>query len=182
MTKIIGISGSLRKASINTALVRAIAELAPDGTDVDVATIHGIPLYDGDVEKSDGIPDAVTALKQRVLAADGIIIASPEYNHSIPGPLKNAIDWMSRAVKDQTSVFKGKPVSIVGTSPGRFGTAMANTAWLPVLRGLGTAPWFEKSLMLGGGFKLFEDGKLTDEATRERVTAYIAAYATHLGS
>ena len=94
MTTILGISGSLRKASYNTALLRAAVELVPGGVRLESAGIHGIPLYDGDLEAAEGIPDAVAELKERVAAADGLLLVTPEYNNSIPGPFKNAIDWM----------------------------------------------------------------------------------------
>ena len=96
MVKILGISGSLRKASFNTGLMKAAASASPDGVEFGTATLHGIPLYDGDVEARDGIPEAVTALKQKIMAADGVILFTPEYNNSMPGVFKNAIDWLSR--------------------------------------------------------------------------------------
>ena len=93
MTKLIGISGSLRRGSFNTALLRAAAEFVPDGAELTVETIHGIPLYDADVETADGIPERVSALKEAIVAADGLLLATPEYNNSMPGVFKNAIDW-----------------------------------------------------------------------------------------
>ena len=92
MTRILGISGSLRAGSYNTALMRAAQALAGDGVQFDTATLHGIPLYDGDVEQRDGLPDTVTALKERVVASDGVLLCTPEYNNGIPGVFKNAID------------------------------------------------------------------------------------------
>ena len=91
MTKLIGISGSLRRGSLNTALLRAAAEFVPNGAELTVETIHGIPLYDADVETADGIPERVSALKEAIVAADGLLLATPEYNNSIPGVFKNAL-------------------------------------------------------------------------------------------
>ena len=97
-------------------------------------------MYDGDVEMADGIPPAVVALKTLVASADGLLIVTPEYNNSIPGVLKNAIDWMSRG-GDMKAVFGDKPVAVIGASPGGFGTVLAQTAWLPVIKALGASPW-----------------------------------------
>jgi NAD(P)H-dependent FMN reductase len=94
--RIVGIAGSLRAGSYNAALLRAAAEVAPEGVEIDVRTIRGVPVYDADLEAAEGIPEAVTALKEAVAAADGLLLATPEYNNGIPGAFKNAIDWMSR--------------------------------------------------------------------------------------
>src|SRR4051812_11834348 len=94
--RIVGISGSLRQKSFNTSLLRAAAEAAPAGVTIDVRTIHGIPLYDADVENGPGIPAAVSQLKDEIAASNGVLLVTPEYNNSIPGVFKNAIDWLSR--------------------------------------------------------------------------------------
>ena len=130
MTKLIGISGSLRRGSFNTALLRAAAEFVPDGAELTVETIHGIPLYDADVETADGMPERVSELKESIVAADGLLLATPEYNNSMPGVFKNAIDWLSRPPSDVKRVFSGKPVALIGASPGNFGTTLSQTAWL----------------------------------------------------
>ncbi len=96
MTKILAVAGSLRRKSYNTALLRAAVDLAPDGTVVEVGSIDGIPLYDADLEASDGIPEAVSLLKEQIAASDGLLVATPEYNNSMPGVLKNTMDWLSR--------------------------------------------------------------------------------------
>ena len=95
MTRILGISGSLRRGSLNTAVLRAAQSLVDTGVELEIATLHGIPLYDGDVEQSDGLPRAVVELKEQIVASDGVILATPEYNTSLPGVFKNAIDWLS---------------------------------------------------------------------------------------
>src|SRR5215469_10913176 len=138
MTTIVGLSGSLRSGSFNTALVRAAAGLMPPGAELLAKTIHGIPLYDGDVEAASGIPPAVLELGDAIAKADGLLLATPEYNNSIPGPFKNAIDWLSRIEEGPQPIFTGKPVAIIGASPGGFGTILSQNAWLPVLRTLET--------------------------------------------
>src|SRR5512136_2125336 len=136
MSTITGLSGSLRAGSFNTALLRAAAGLMPEGTQLLVRTIHGIPLYDGDTEASAGIPAAVRELGEAIASADGLLLATPEYNNSLPGPFKNAIDWLSRIEDSPRPVFTGKPVAVMGASPGGFGTLLAQDAWLSVLRTL----------------------------------------------
>ena len=176
--QIVGIPGSLRAGSFNLALLRAAAELAPDGVTVDVASIRGIPLYDGDLERKDGIPAEVAALKDRVAAADGLLIVSPEYNGSVTGVLKNDVDWMTRPASDSSRVFGDLPVALTGATPGGTGTRLAQTAWLSVLRNLGTRPWFGKNLFVGGASKLFDEQmRLTDEPMRERVAAWVEGFA-----
>ena len=178
MTTIVGVSGSLRAGSLNTALLKAIAALAPLGTTVDVATINGIPLYDADVEAADGIPPAVAALKERIAAADGLLLVTPEYNNAIPGVFKNAIDWLSRPPKDIPRIFRDRPVAVVGASPGGFGTLLAQNAWLPVLRTLGTRPWFGARLAVSRAGGVFDaQGDLVDDQVRGQIAAFIAGFA-----
>lgn len=177
MTKLVAISGSLRKGSFNTALLRAAMTMAPEDVEIIEGTIHGIPLYDGDVETENGIPDAVTRLKDLVAEADGVLLFTPEYNNGIPGVFKNAIDWMSRPSSDIERVFAGKPFAITGASPGNFGTLLSQEAWLPVMRTLGTVPWFGAKLMVSRAGTVFQDGKIVDEATERRLRAFIAGFA-----
>ena len=178
MTTLLGIAGSLRKGSYNRALLRAAAEVAPEGVRVDMATIAGIPLYDGDLEREQGIPDAVRALKSRIVAADGLLLVTPEYNNSLPGAFKNAIDWLSRPAKDIDRVFGDRPVALMGATPGRGGTRLAQAAWLPVIRTLGMRAWFGKQLYVAGAGEVFDDaGKLVDAKVRELLTAYMAGFA-----
>jgi chromate reductase, NAD(P)H dehydrogenase (quinone) len=133
MIKILGISGSLRRASYNGALLRAATRLMPDEATLETGSIRGIPLYDGDVE-AQGIPPAVTSLKEAIVKAHGVLLVTPEYNNGIPGVFKNAIDWLSRPAADIKRVFGGKPFAVMGASPGPFGTVLSQAAWLPVLR------------------------------------------------
>lgn len=178
MATVIGLSGSLRKGSLNTALLRAAVELAPVELTVDVASIRDIPLYDGDVEAGSGIPAAVAALKDRIAAADGLLLVTPEYNQSIPGVFKNAIDWLSRPGQDIARVFGAKPVGVIGATPGSAGTRLSQTAWLPVLRTLGTQPWFGKQLYLANASSAFDaSGKLIDPKSQQLLRDYLLGFA-----
>lgn len=178
MTRIVGISGSLRRASYNTALLRAAASLAPDGVSIEAWTLEGIPLYDGDVEAADGMPVRVAELKAAVAAADGLLLVTPEYNNGIPGTFKNAIDWMSRPAPDIAAVFGGRPVAVIGASPGGFGTILAQDAWLPVLRTLGTTPWWGGRLQVSKAPSVFDDtGELIDGDVRARLQSFVEGFA-----
>lgn len=178
MTSIVGISGSLRAGSLNSALLRTAVELVPGGASIEIGDISGIPLYNGDVEAASGLPASVSSLKDRLADADGILIVTPEYNASIPGVLKNALDWLSRPGSDIARVFGGKPVAVMGATPGGLGTINAQQAWLPVLRAFRTRPWFGESMMVSRAHELFDaDGRLADQATRERLEAYLRKFA-----
>ncbi len=183
MTHIVAIAGALRAGSFNLRLARAIASRAPAGTTIDVATLHGIPLYDGDEEAKSGVPASVTALKEKVASASALLLVSPEYNSGIPGVMKNGIDWMSRPAADIARVFKGKPVGIVGATPGPAGTRLAQTAWLPVVRTLGMAPFFGAALYVDSAGKVFdEQGDVTDPKTEERIRTYVEGFVAFAGA
>lgn len=179
MTHILGLSGSLRTASFNTALLRAATGLMPDGATLEAGNIAGVPLYDGDLEAREGLPAAVKHLQARLAAADGLLLVTPEYNNGIPGVFKNAIDWMSRG--EGLKLFVGKPVAVIGASPGPFGTVLSQNHWLPVLRTLRTKPWLEGRLMVSRAGSVFDgDGTLTDDATREKLRDFLAGFAASL--
>lgn len=179
MVQLVGIAGSLRKQSYNRGLLQAAATHLPSGSQMTIADIGEFPLYNEDIENGTGIPAPVAALKTAITNADGIIIATPEYNHSIPGVLKNAIDWVSRPPQDQARVLHGKHIALIGATIGNFGTAFAQDAWLPVFRALNLKFWSD-----GGPFYLMRagdafgpDGQLHDGEANKRLAAYIADFA-----
>lgn len=183
MTTIIGIAGSLRAASINRALLRAATELMPAGSTLKIATIEGIPLYNGDIEAQEGIPQTVSSLKDTIASADGLLLATPEYNHGIPGVLKNAFDWLSRPSADIPRVFGHRPVALVGASPGGFGTIMAQNDWLPVLRAVGAQPWFGQRLLVSRAGSVFdESGTLTDDKVRGQLQQFLSGFVDFIQS
>ncbi len=160
--KVVALSGSLRAASYNTLALRAAQKLAPAGMSIEIASIADIPLYNDDVRAA-GEPAAVTALKDRLRAADGVLIATPEYNFSIPGVLKNALDWMSRP---PAPPLDGKPVAILGASPGPVGTARVQYDLRKVLVFMNTFTVNKPEVFINHCASKFNaDGELTDEAT-----------------
>jgi len=178
MPIILGLAGSVRRASFNAALLRAAIEAAPATVTIDTASIAGIPLYNGDEEAATGLPEPVRALKERIAAADGVLLVTPEYNNSIPGVFKNAIDWLSRPTSDIPRVFGGRAVALMGATPGRGGTTLAQAAWLPVVRVLGMRPWFGRTLYVANAGSVFDkDGKLVDEQVRKQLTGFMAGFA-----
>ena len=181
MTEIIAISGSLRSGSFNTALINAAAVMFPD--EIRPASISGIPLYNADLEEAEGIPASVSELKDRIAEADGLLIATPEYNNAIPGVLKNAVDWLSRPPADISRVFHDKSVAVIGASPGGFGTVSAQSAWLPVLRTLRTKPYWAGRLMVSRVAGLIDgDGNLSDEDTLERLEKFVRGFVEFCNS
>ncbi len=178
MTRILGISGSLRAASFNTALLRAAQQAAGDGIELEAATLHGIPLYDGDDEAANGIPEAVSALKERIVASDGVLLVTPEYNNGVPGVFKNAIDWLSRPANDIARVFGGRPFALVGASPGGFGTILSQDHWLPVLKTLGVDLWAGSKLYVSRAGQAFDaSGELVDDKVRAQLAEFVRGFA-----
>jgi NAD(P)H-dependent FMN reductase len=181
MPKILGISGSLRRGSFNTALLRAAVSLVEPGTELEAATLHGIPLYDGDLEASQGVPQAVQDLKARLITADGLLLVTPEYNGGLPGVFKNGLDWMSRPPADVAKVFGGRPVAVIGASPGPFGTVSAQNAWLPTLRALGTRPYWGGRVVVPHAGKVFnESAELVDDAVRTQLRNFLKGFAAFI--
>ena len=179
MPQIIGLSGSLRKGSFNAGLLRAARDLAPEGTEIQIGSILDVPLYNADEEAAHGLPASVQRLQAQLQAADGLLLVTPEYNNGIPGVFKNAIDWMSRG--PGLAYFVGKPVALLGASPGGFGTVLAQNDWLPVLRTLKAELWAEGRMLVSRASGLFdENGALTDDRTRAALRDFIAGYSATL--
>jgi len=163
--KVAGISGSLREGSYNTATLRAAQELAPDTLEIDIVTLEDVPLFNQDVE-AQGWPPRVQGLRDRVGAADAVIFASPEYNYSVTGVLKNAIDWLSRPEGD--APLNGKPAAIVGATPAFVGTArgQAHLRQIVFYNAMPLLPTAEV-LIARARDRFDDDGRLTDEQTRD---------------
>jgi chromate reductase, NAD(P)H dehydrogenase (quinone) len=170
--KVCGIAGSLRRDSYNRSLLAAAAGLAPERMTIAIFDRLGdVPLYDADVEAR-GDPEAVVALKSAIGEADALLIATPEYNHGIPGVLKNAIDWASRP--PSRTVLAGKHTALIGASPGRTGTARAQLALRESLASTRTPILLGPELLVGEAQKKFaEDGTLSDDATRKFLRAHL---------
>ncbi|HVX90669.1 MAG TPA: NAD(P)H-dependent oxidoreductase [Candidatus Paceibacterota bacterium] len=169
---LLAISGSLRKESYNSALIRAWKELAPEGVTVDIVTadeIRAFPPYDQDVEAA-AYPAEAAQMKERIKKADGVLVATPEYNRSVPGVLKNVIDWTSRPYGQ--SAWQGKPVFVMGATGGAIGTALAQAALKQVLSYLDARVPGQPEFYAGNiKDKLDREGHLTDESTKEHIRA-----------
>lgn len=175
--RVLALSGSLRQRSFNTALAHAAQALAPQGMSIDVVTLHGIPLYDGDIESKDGIPEAVLSLKEKILSADALLLVTPEYNNGVPGVFKNGIDWLSRT--DMKTIFSGRITGLIGASMGGFGTISSQTAWLPTLKMLGVSLYSGSSLLVSRAQNSFDaQGKLQDETIQKMLSSYLQGFQT----
>jgi chromate reductase len=171
--KILAFAGSLRKNSINQGLLKAAQEVAPEGVDIEIYDLHDIPLYNDDLNPADP-PEPVCDFKNRIKEADSVLIATPEYNYSIPGVLKNAIDWASRPLTD--NALKQKPAAILGATGGISGTIRAQLALRQVLQPLETFVMLKPEFYLPKAGPLFdEQGNLQDEETRDRLRGMINA-------
>lgn len=171
---VVGIPGSLRRGSRNAALLRAAQELAPEEIEIRIFGLDGVPLYNGDVE-AEGDPAGVAALKSAIREADGVLIATPEYNHGIPGVLKNAIDWASRDRGEGSLV--GKPAAMIGAG-GRAGTARAQLQLQHVLSETGALVMVKPGVFVDRPWEKFDsEGRLIDGDTREVVRRHLEAFA-----
>jgi chromate reductase len=171
--QILGIAGSLRRASYNRGLIRAAQQVVPDGVEIQTFDLLPIPLYNADVEAA-GDPAAVRELKDSIRAADALLIATPEYNYSVPGVLKNAIDWASRPPQD--SPLRHKPIALMGASPGGFGTVRSQLALRQVCLFMKAYVLLEPEVHVSAARDKFDaDGNLTDDTTRETVGTLVAA-------
>lgn len=181
MITVIGLSGSLRRGSYNSAVLRAAASMMPPGSELRIASIAGIPLYNGDDEAANGVPDIVSRLKDAIAAADGLLLVTPEYNNSLPGVAKNAIDWLTRPPADISRVFGGRPVAITGASPGGFGTVLSQNAWLPVFRTLGADLWSGGRLLVSRAATLVDaNGELADAAMRDNLQKFLEGFVAYV--
>lgn len=173
-TSILAITGSLRAGSYNTLLAKELAARAPAPLAISITGIGGIPIYNGDDDRPDGKPAPVLELAERIRAAKGVIIVSPEYNYSIPGGLKNALDWLSR-LPDQP--FKDKRVAIAGAAMGPLGTGRMQYHLRQVLQFLEAQVMPKPEIFLGAAHTKFDaQGKLTDQPTADVITAWLSAF------
>ncbi|MEL6344240.1 MAG: NAD(P)H-dependent oxidoreductase [Myxococcota bacterium] len=170
--RLLGLSGSLRARSYNTALLRASAALLPDGVQLDIFPLHPIPMYNGDIDNDEDRPQAVVDLQTQARAADGLLMAMPEYNYGVPGVLKNAIDWLSRPAF--RSPLAAKPVGIMGASPGSSGTMRGQEQLKLNLMATLARPFPHPGVAVRGCHEFFDDDMvLTDEKTRQFITNYL---------
>lgn len=174
MTSIFAVSGSLRTGSLNTALLNAVVDLAPAEVSSDVYEAMGaLPIYNQDLEAE--LPPAVVDLRARIRGADGVLIATPEYNYSIPGGLKNLIDWASRPAND--SVLLHKPVAIMGAAPGAFGSVRAQLALRQSFLWIDSRVMGKPEVVVFRAAERFdEQGRLTDESTREFLAGFLDSF------
>lgn len=173
--RVLAFAGSLRAGSFNRSLLRAAQELAPDGMRIETFDISEVPLYNGDVE-AEGDPPAVAEFKRAIAAADGLLIATPEYNHGVPGVTKNAIDWASRPPRG--APLGGKPVGIVGASPGQTGTARGQSQLRQAFEFTNSYCMPQPELLVSRAHEKFDSaGQLTDEVTALYLQRYLAAFA-----
>jgi chromate reductase len=170
-----GFAGSLREGSFNRALLEAAIELAPERMTIEILDISEIPLYNADVE-AQGDPEPVAVFKRAIGAADGLLIATPEYNLGVPGVTKNAIDWASRPPRK--SVLDGKPVAVMGATPGMGGTARSQSQLRQAFVFTNSYAMPQPEVLVRRASELFDaDGRLTDEPTREHLVKFLDAFA-----
>lgn len=173
--RVLGVAGSLRKASYNRALLRAAMELAPVGMTLANFELDDVPIYNGDVEAA-GDPPGVAAMKQAIAAADGVLFVTPEYNHGVPGVMKNALDWASRPPR--SAPLGGKPVGIIGASPGMTGSARGQSQLRQAFEFTNSYCMPQPEILVYRAHEKFdESGALTDDATKRYLAAYLAALA-----
>jgi len=171
---VLGFAGSLRAGSYNRAALRTAAELTPDGMVLEQFDLAPIPLYNGDVEAG-GLPDAVRLFREKIAAADALLIATPEYNYSVPGVLKNAIDWASRPPNQP---FDGKPVALMGAAAGLLGTARSQMHLRQVCFAVNMLPLNKPEVLIASAHEKFDaGGRPVDETLRARIRALMEALA-----
>lgn len=172
--RIVAIAGSLRRASFNRALLFNVAELAPAGMAIEIHPIADIPMFDQDVE-AEGTPPPVQRLRDGIAAADGLLVATPEYNAGTSGVLKNTVDWLSRP--PGKSVLLGKPVALIGATPGQLGTARAQGQLRAAFEFTASPVMPSPQVFIGRAREKFdESGRLTDERTRTFIASFLVAF------
>lgn len=179
--KIAGISGSLRKGSYNTMLLNSLHELMPEGMRLEIIQFEEVPLYNADLDTPAAAqrPDAVVKLREQLSSVDGLVIVSPEYNYSIPGGLKNAIDWVSRG---EDSPLLKMPVALMGVTPYMWGTVRMQVAFHPVFEFLNMKPVYKPEITVAQAKDKFdESGKLIDQTTKNLVRKKLAGLKQLIG-
>jgi chromate reductase, NAD(P)H dehydrogenase (quinone) len=177
---LVAMSGSLRKGSYNTMLLRNALKMIPPGVTIEEISFADIPLYNGDLDLPIATerPAAVTSFREALSRAHGLVIVSPEYNYSIPGPLKNAIDWASRG---EDSPLLHKPVALMGTTPGLWGTARMQLAFNAVFQFLDMRPVYKPEVLIADArHKFDEEGNLIDQKARELIARKLQALKEHV--
>ncbi len=169
--RLIGLSGSFREASLNTGLLRALGELAPDDVEVVIHDYADVPLYNSDL----AMPPAAERLRDAIAQADGVVFAIPEYNYSIPGVLKNAIDWTSRPAYH--SVYRHKPVAMMSAASSFVGGARGQQHMKNIMLGMGALMFPYPEILVGGAKQKFADGRLVDEPTRMILGGFVTEFA-----
>lgn len=172
--RVVGIAGSLRQASYNKALLRAAQELAPERLKIEIHDLAGVPLYNEDVEAA-GVPQAVLDLRQAIADADGLLIATPEYNHGVPGVMKNALDWLSRPPRK--SALQGKPTALMGATPGTTGTARGQSQLRQSFVFTDTPAMLQPEVLVGRAHERFDaEGRLTDQKVRDHLVTFLERF------
>ena len=172
--RVAGIAGSLRKASYNRSLLRAAQQVAPERLRIEIHELDAVPLFNEDVEAA-GVPPGVAGLRQAIADADGLLIATPEYNHGVPGVMKNAIDWLSRPPR--ASVLSGKPAAILGASPGMTGSARGQSQLRQAFVFTNTPAMLQPEILVARAHEKFDDqGRLTDERTRQFLGQFLERF------
>jgi len=172
--RVLGFAGSLRRASYNRALLRAAKENAPQGMIIDIFDLAPVPLYNGDLE-AEGDPPGVAALKAAIREADAVLMVTPEYNHGVPAVTKNAVDWASRPARE--APLGGKPVGIIGASPGMTGSARGQSQLRQAFEFTNSLCMPQPELLVFKAHEKFdEEGRLTDAATARYLSRYLEAF------
>ena len=176
----VGLVGSVRQRSYNRLLLEAAREALPESAELEILDIAELPFYNQDLEEG-GVPASVERLRERIKAADGIILATPEYNYSVPGVLKNAIEWASRPVGN--AAMAGKPIALLGASTGLFGTVRAQLAWRQIFAGTNNPVVNRPEVLVAQADKKFDaEGRLVDESTRTFLRQSLASMVAYVES